>query len=50
MPFPGDLPDAGIETVSLESPALASGFFTTTPAGKGNPSMVGTQSFSLTNK
>ena len=29
LPSPGDLPDAGIETVSLASPALAGGFFTT---------------------
>ena len=31
MPFPppGDLPDPGIEPVSLMSPALAGGFFTT---------------------
>ena len=31
MPFatPGDLPDPGIEPVSLESPALAGGFFAT---------------------
>ena len=29
VPTPGDLPDPGIEPVSLESPALAGGFFTT---------------------
>ena len=29
FPSPGDLPDPGIEPESLESPALASGFFTT---------------------
>ena len=31
LPFPssGDLPNPGIEPTSLESPALASGFFTT---------------------
>ena len=31
MPFPspGDLPDPGIELMSLMSPALAGGFFTT---------------------
>ena len=28
-PPPGDLPDPGIEPVSLMSPALAGGFFTT---------------------
>ena len=31
---PGDLPNTGIETVFLESLALAGGFFTTIPAGK----------------
>ena len=36
LPFPtrGDLPDPGIEPASLESPALAGGFFTTVPPGK----------------
>ena len=29
MPPPGDLPDPGIKPVSLMSPALAGGFFTT---------------------
>ena len=29
FPFPGDLPDPGIETMALASPALAGGFFTT---------------------
>ena len=29
FPSPGDLPNAGIEPVSLESPPLAGGFFTT---------------------
>ena len=35
MPFPspGDLPDPGIELVSLVSPALAGRFFTTAPPG-----------------
>ena len=28
FPSPGDLPDPGIEPVSLMSPALAGGFFT----------------------
>ena len=27
--YPGDLPNSGIETMSLTSPALAGGFFTT---------------------
>ena len=34
FPSPGDLPDPGIEGVSLTSPALAAGFFTTEPPGK----------------
>ena len=34
FPSPGDLPDPGIEPVSLGSPALADGFFTTEPPGK----------------
>ena len=36
MPFPspGDLLDAGIKPVSLASPALAGGFFTTESLGK----------------
>ena len=33
-PSPGDLPDPGIEPVSLTSPALVGGFFTTVPPGK----------------
>ena len=33
-PPPGDLPDPGIETESLVSPALAGGFFTTSVAWK----------------
>ena len=36
LPFtpPGDLPDSGIEPLSLVSPALAEGFFTTAPLEK----------------
>ena len=34
FPTPGDLPDLGIEPLSLGSPALAGGFFTTAPSGK----------------
>ena len=36
LPFPTawDLPDPGIELISLEFSALASGFFTTAPPGK----------------
>ena len=38
FPLPGDLPDPGIEMVSLTSPALADGFFTTGgfPGGSDN--------------
>ena len=34
FPTPGDLLDPMIGPESLESPALAGGFFTTTPTGK----------------
>ena len=34
FPPPGDLPNPGIEPVSLTSSALAGGFFTTAPPGK----------------
>ena len=34
FPAPWDLPDPGIELMSLVSPALAGGFFTTEPSGK----------------
>ena len=34
FPSPGDLPDPGIEPVSLASPTLVSVFFTTAPPGK----------------
>ena len=34
FPSPGDLPEAGIEPVSLASPALAGCFFATEPPGK----------------
>ena len=33
-PPPRDLPNPGIEPVSLKSPALAGGFLTTAPPGK----------------
>ena len=33
-PLPEDLPDPGIEPVSLPPPALAGGFFSTAPPGK----------------
>ena len=34
FPSPGDLPDPGIESKSLASPALAAGCFTAEPPGK----------------
>ena len=34
FPTPGDLPDPGIEPMSLVPPALAGGFFTVEPPGK----------------
>ena len=34
FPTPGDLPDPGMESASLVSPALAGGFFTAVPTGK----------------
>ena len=34
LPSPGDLPHPGIEPVSLVSPALEGGFFTTAPPRK----------------
>ena len=34
FPRPGDLSNLGMELKSLTSPALAGGFFTTTPPGK----------------
>ena len=34
IPPPGDLPNPGIEPLSLASSALAGGFFTTAPPGK----------------
>ena len=33
FPTPGDLSDPGTESMSLVSPALAGGFFTTAPLG-----------------
>ena len=36
VPFPGDLPDPGIEPTSPMSPALAGRFFTTELPGKSN--------------
>ena len=41
LPFspPGDLPNPGIEPGSLASPALAGGFFTTSPTWTGSTSL-----------
>ena len=36
FPSPGDLPDPGIESPFLVSPALVGGFFTIVPSGKPN--------------
>ena len=41
FPSPGDLPDPGIEPVSLSTPALAGKFFTTEPPRKPNPALLG---------
>ena len=48
LPFssPGDLPDPGIEPVSLASPALAGGFLTTVPPGKPTVMVAVHQAFS----
>ena len=40
FPTPGDLPDPGIEPMSLVSPALAGGFFTTEPPGNQVTSII----------
>ena len=42
LPFPPqrDLPDPGVEPVSLESPVLVGGFFTTAPPGKPRTNIV----------
>ena len=34
FPTPGDLPDSGVEHLSLAAPALAGRFFTAAPPGK----------------
>ena len=40
FPFPGDLPDPGIEPTSLASPAEAGRFFTNEPPGKPSHELV----------
>ena len=39
-PPPGDLPDTGIELISLVSPALAGGFFTTSATQEAQAGLV----------
>ena len=41
FPYPGDLPDPGIEPASLASPALAGEFFTTEALVEAPQSSVG---------
>ena len=43
FPPPGDLPNPGIESASLMSPALAGGFFTTSTTWKAQTSLKGAQ-------
>ena len=45
FPVPGDLPDPGIEPVSLASPALAGEFSTTEPPGKPYRCVVSTANY-----
>ena len=45
FPTPGDLPDPGIETASLVSPALVGRFFTTVPPGKAVVEMITSHQF-----
>ena len=40
FPSPGDLPDPGIEPLSVRSPALASGFFTTSTTWEASPYLL----------
>ena len=40
FPSPGDIPHPGIEPVSLVSPALAGGFFTTSTTWEGHSDVV----------
>ena len=55
-PPPGDLPDPGIEPASLLSPALAGGFFITSPTWEALPSVqrfhyakTGSQAYAIFN-
>ena len=40
LPPPGDLPNTGIESRSLASPAMAGGFFTTAPSTQPRPNHI----------
>ena len=40
VPIPGDLPNPGIQPVSLASPALAGGFFTTSTTWEALPFLI----------
>ena len=42
-PPPGDLPDPGLESASVMSPALAGGFFTTNATWEAHSSALGSQ-------
>ena len=42
FPLPGDLPNPGIKPVSLNSPALAGGFFTTSTTREAPGDLYGT--------
>ena len=48
VPIPGDLPDPGIESASLVSPALTGKFFTIVPPGKPEDNLGGTFKMELT--
>ena len=41
FPSPGDLPDPGIKPMSLKSPAVAGGFFTTVAPRKASHTVLG---------
>jgi len=43
LPIPGDLPDPGVEHLSLASPALTDRFFTTVPPAKSHSRGYSTQ-------
>ena len=49
FPFPGDLPDPGMDPESPMSPALAGGFFTIEPPGNGfiTPKLLRTTDWSV---